>query len=107
MALKENIRTINRKIQEYIKVLQDNGVDVLSVYLFGSCAKGISTEESDIDLAIFINKKNIDSFQEDLKLMRLRRSIDLRIEPHSFAKADFVKPDPFVREILTTGKRII
>jgi len=33
--------------------------------------------------------------------------VDLRIEPHSFARTDFDEADPFVREIIATGERIL
>jgi predicted nucleotidyltransferase len=107
MARKEDKKIIYRKIKDYIKILKENGIDVWRLYLFGSYAKNRFTAESDIDLAVFLNKDDIDSFIEDLKLMRLRRQIDLRIEPHSFALSDFKEPDPFIKEIITTGKRII
>ena len=107
MAVKENKKVIYRKIKEYIDVLRQNGIGIWRLYLFGSYTTDKFTEESDIDLAVFVDKEDIDSFQEDLKLMRLRRKVDLRIEPHSFAKNDFVKPDPFVKEILASGKRIV
>lgn len=107
MACKEGKKVMYRKIKEYIKILKENGIDVWRLYLFGSYAKNRFTAESDIDLAIFLNKDDIDTFIEDLKLMRLRRQIDLRIEPHSFALSDFKEPDPFIKEIITTGKRIV
>ncbi|MCL4456977.1 MAG: nucleotidyltransferase domain-containing protein [Nitrospirae bacterium] len=107
MARKEDKKIIYRKIKDYIKILKGNGIDVWRLYLFGSYAKNRFTAESDIDLAVFLNKDDIDAFMEDVKLMRLRRQVDLRIEPHSFALSDFKEPDPFIKEIITTGKRII
>jgi hypothetical protein len=44
-----------------------------------------------------------DRLQTQLELMKLRRNIDLRIEPHPFSENDFVNPDPLVTEILTFG----
>lgn len=81
MAGKENKRVVLRKIQEYADLLRENGINVWRLYLFGSYASGAAAAHSDIDLAIFFNEANIDSFREDLKLMRLRRKVDLRIEP--------------------------
>ncbi len=107
MACKENKRVVLRKIQEYADILRENGINVWRLYLFGSFASGAAEEHSDIDLAIFFNQANIDSFHEDLKLMRLRRQVDLRIEPHAFARSDLKQPDPFVKEIVTKGTRII
>ncbi len=107
MAQKESKRIIYNKIKEYIKILQENGIWVWRLYLFGSYAKDRFTPESDIDLAIFLDTDDIDGFLEDVKLMHLRRKVDLRIEPHSFARSDFDEANPFVKEILATGKRII
>jgi uncharacterized protein len=107
MAVKEDKRVILKIIKDYAAVLRENGISVKDIYLFGSHVTGKSTEESDIDIAVFLDQEEIDSFQEDLNLMRLRRKVDLRIEPHSFAKTDLAKPDPFVKKILTTGKRIL
>jgi len=39
--------------------------------------------------------------------MNLRRKVDLRIEPRSFARTDFDETDPFIKEIVTSGERII
>ncbi len=107
MARKENKRVVLKKIQEYADILRENGINVWRLYLFGSYASGVASGHSDIDLAIFLNKADIDSFREDLKLMRLRRKVDLRIEPHAFARSDFKQPDPFIKEIVNKGTRII
>jgi len=34
-------------------------------------------------------------------------TIDLRIEPHAFSRRDLENPDPFVKKILETGRRIV
>jgi len=107
MARKENKRVILGKIQEYVDVLRENGVKVWRLYLFGSYASGTAAAHSDIDLAVFLNKADIDGFREDLKLMRLRRKVDLRIEPHAFARTDLRQPDPFIKEIVAKGMRIV
>ena len=107
MARKENKRVILGKIKEYVAVRRENGVKVWRLYLFGSYASGAAAAHSDIDLAVFLNKADIDGFREDLKLMRLRRKVDLRIEPHAFARTDFKQPDPFIKEIVAKGVRIV
>ena len=107
MAQKESKRIIYNKIKEYIKILQENGIGLWRLYLFGSYAKNRFTHESDIDLAMFLDTDNLDGFLEDVKLMHLRRKVDLRIEPHPFARSDFDETNPFIKEIITTGKRII
>jgi len=105
MAQKESKRIIYNKIKEYIKILQENGIGLWRLYLFGSYAKNRFTPESDIDLAIFLDTDNLDGFLEDVKLMHLRRKVDLRIEPHSFARSDFDETNPFIKEIVTIQRK--
>ena len=106
MDTKKN-RIILDVVSKYIKNLKKNGVRFTEIYLFGSYIKGTCNPDSDIDLAIVLNKKNIDRFNERLKLMKLRWDVDLRIEPHPFSKEDFNKTDPFVKEITATGLKIV
>ncbi|WP_417909836.1 nucleotidyltransferase domain-containing protein [Candidatus Electronema sp. PJ] len=74
-------------------------------FLFGSYAKGMEHEESDIDLAVvFDGFENIVEMQTEL--MRLRRAIDSRIEPHPFREKDFNLSNPLAFEILQYGQRI-
>ncbi|MDZ7606904.1 MAG: nucleotidyltransferase domain-containing protein [Cyclobacteriaceae bacterium] len=73
--------------------------------LFGSYAKGNFNENSDIDIAVvFKDYNNIMDMQ--LELMRLRRKIDSRIEPHPFREVDFDLSNPIVYEILKYGQEI-
>jgi len=39
-------------------------------------------------------------------LLKLRRSIDVRIEPHPFEFEDFDDSNPFASEIIKTGKKV-
>ena len=97
---------IRHTVGDYLRVLRESKVPVRHLYLFGSWARGRATEESDIDVAVFLEQDDLDGFDEDVRLMKLRRSVDLRIEPRAFSRADEADPDPFVQEILATGERI-
>ena len=94
-------------IRRYVAKLREEHEDIWRIYLYGSYARGTYHKESDIDLAVFWDRDEIDGFDEDIMLMKLRWDVDLRIEPHSFARTDFDETDPFVREIIETGERII
>lgn len=107
MAKRKSSSLIYKRVQKYIKVLKDNGISIWRLYLYGSYAKGLYTKDSDIDLAIFLDKDKLDGFEEDATLMKLRRKVDLRLEPHAFAKTDFDLSIPIVRDIVNTGERII
>jgi predicted nucleotidyltransferase len=93
-------------IKKYINFLRENDFDIEKVYLFGSHAKGMITEDSDIDLAV-VFKELSDSFDMQVQLMKLRRKFDTRIEPHPFKESDFNPSNPLAREILDTGLEIV
>jgi len=107
MAYQEDKESIYKKIREYIGVLEKHNIKIWRLYLYGSHAKGAYKSESDIDLAIFLEKEDLDGFEEDSKLIKLRRKVDMRIEPHLFAKLDFDETNPYIKEIVKTGERII
>ena len=104
--------TINKdliieKIHRFAKSLEEHKLKVWRMYLFGSYAKGTVHKYSDIDVAVFLDQDDIDGFDEEVMMRKLRRGIDLDIEPHAFARTDFDETDPFVGEIVRTGERII
>lgn len=107
MAVATDKQLIYEKIRQYADRLEKNNVKVWRMYLFGSYAKGTFDSDSDIDLAVFLDRDDIEGFKEQVELMRLRWDIDLSIEPHAFARTDFDETDPFINEIIKTGERII
>jgi predicted nucleotidyltransferase len=107
MADQRDKKVVYQKIQEYIHLLEENRIKVWRLYLYGSYAKNVFSEESDIDLAVFLDKEDLDGFEEDAQLMKLRRKVDIRIEPHPFAKSDFDETNPYIKEIIESGERII
>ncbi|MDD4972344.1 MAG: nucleotidyltransferase domain-containing protein [Paludibacter sp.] len=99
----------NRKIIEtaerFAKQIPHN-LKVKKTYLFGSYAKGTESEESDIDIAIVLGNMP-DFYETQMQLMRIRRKIDLRIEPHPISENDFNDLNPFAFEIKNTGIEIV
>lgn len=79
--------------------------DCKQVFLFGSYAMGTNQEESDIDIAVIL-KEFENPVEMQLELMRMRRKIDSRIEPHPFREKDFNATNPVANEILKYGQRI-
>lgn len=95
----------SRIARDYINFIRKQDSSVIKAYLFGSYAKGKIREDSDIDLAIVF--KNLrDTFDMQVKLMKLRRQFDTRIEPHAFRESDFKRSNPLANEILKTGFEI-
>ncbi len=95
---------IIKTAETYIKQIPKD-LGIKKTYLFGSYAKGIEREESDIDIAIILENMT-DFFSIQRKLMRLRRNIDLRIEPHPIHESDFNNDNPLAFEIKKTGIEI-
>jgi predicted nucleotidyltransferase len=77
----------------------------IRMILFGSYAKGNFNDDSDIDIAV-VYKDYGSLIDMQLELMRLRRKIDSRIEPHPFRESEFEISNPIVDEILKYGKDI-
>jgi uncharacterized protein len=98
---KEHALNIAKKYAELIK----KKYDVKRVFLFGSTTRGMNTENSDIDIAVIMNKFT-DFFEIQFEMMKLRRQVDLRIEPHPFLESDFNIKNPFTNEIIKYGIEI-
>ena len=77
----------------------------VKMILFGSYAKGTNHEDSDIDIAIILKDYN-NLLDMQLDLMRIRRKIDSRIEPHPFRENEFELSNPIVHEIVKYGREI-
>ena len=92
--------------REYVEFIKKKDPNIKKAYIFGSFAKGTNREDSDIDLAI-IFKNLTDTFGMQVRLMKLRRQFDTRIEPHPFSESDFQNSNPLADEIMKTGLEII
>jgi len=79
--------------------------DFAKIILFGSYAKGNYNEDSDIDIAVILKDYN-NLIDTQLDLMRIRRKIDSRIEPHPFREKDFDLSSPMVNDIVKYGQDI-
>lgn len=78
-----------------------------AIYLFGSQVMGKAKAWSDIDVAVVSDKLKKNEDKNRFLLWRIRREVDIRIEPHGFTIEDFQdNSDPLVYEIKRTGIRI-
>ena len=100
-------KNISRIIKNYLHTVKENQPDLLSAYIFGSYARNNQRIDSDIDIALVIDKLNdLDRFDTQVKLMLLAANIDNRIEPHPISKEELQSNNPFVIEILKTGIKL-
>ena len=86
------------------KAVLSKHIDFEKLYLYGSFAKGTNRKDSDIDAAVVVKKLNDDYFNITPLLWKLRREVDLRIEPVLLEKD---KDDSgFLKEITDHGIEI-
>ncbi len=69
-----NLSTIKKLISDYIKELENYGVRVEKVILYGSCARGTATKYSDIDIVII--SKSLARWKPIERLQMLSRATE-------------------------------
>jgi len=84
------------------KVRDSFNIIIYQIILFGSYAKNNAREDSDIDIAIVVEKFDDDYLSLITKLNKLTRNIDDRIEPLLFLKNN--DKSGFLGQIQTEGK---
>jgi len=102
MAQRETRDKILAIVAEFAGVISKEMV-VSKIILFGSYSTGRQHDYSDIDVAVVSPDFTGDRIEDQLRLMKYRRTVDLRIEPMPFTPGEFVPTNPFVRNIVETG----
>jgi predicted nucleotidyltransferase len=93
-----------KKFKEDIKT----DLSVKKVFVFGSYAKGIFNEDSDIDVCIIA--ENVENnFLAELKIAPKVLYSDVRIEPVVFSEEEFLEVDSFgvLREVKENGVEVV
>ena len=82
---------------------------VNKVMLFGSYAKGTADKCSDVDICFFLDnfggKQRVDIIGDLLRLTSGYKGVFF--EPIAFPTSELFNDNPFVKEIMRTGKEII
>ena len=103
-TINKNIRNIALKFR---KLLEEEGMPIKKLILFGSYARGEANKESDIDLCIISSKFGKDSIDELQFLLKKTRKIDSRIEPIPVSPQEYREEDsPLIVEIKKFGREI-
>ncbi|MCK4360040.1 MAG: nucleotidyltransferase domain-containing protein [Candidatus Cloacimonetes bacterium] len=102
-----NKTNLDKILSNFILALQEIKITINQMYLFGSYANNTEEEYSDIDVAIVSKDFQGIRFYDIEKIIDVFLKIDNHIEAHPFALEDFTPDNPFAKEIMETGKRII
>ncbi len=94
-------------VRRYIEELEKNQIHISEAIIFGSCAKGVTRPESDIDVALVSSTFTGDRFEDRRRIVLLRRGIDSRIEPIPFRPEDFHNGGMLAEEIKRTGVTVL
>ena len=104
-----DFEAVNRIARDYAAdVSRELPVD--KAILFGSYAQGYATEQSDIDICFFLKNYNgirrVDLLAQILHIggKKYRGAF---FEPIIFETAEIQNDNPFIREILATGKDLL
>lgn len=101
-------RAAIKHVKNIVAEIKRSGIHLRKVILFGSYAKNKQHRWSDIDVALVADEfKTIGP--EDVKLFSkiLIKYPELDIQPRTYNTKDFTpRKDPFVEEILRTGKEL-
>lgn len=108
MALSKD--EVIKLVKEFIQILRQ-GHDVQEVYLFGSFAKGMAKEYSDVDLAVVLGSKDksIDPpYDEYFKIFHEAQKYNSLLEVVCFDKEEFDRNGgALARQIKKDGIRLI
>ncbi len=85
--------------------LDNAGLTIKEIYLFGSYAKGIS--HNDIDVALISDKFSGIRFYDIKKILAIVKKYSSNLDLHPFLTSDFYDSDNFfAQEIIENGKRV-
>lgn len=69
------------RINTFAQMVKEQGISVSKVILFGSCAKGGTHADSNIDVAVVSTQFGRDAVKEMMMLRKIAIRIDSHIEP--------------------------
>ncbi len=102
---KESLRQLAVR---YKMALLKNNIPVSAIYLFGSYATGRARKGSDIDFCVVSGAFGRNDFSEMVVINQIAKHLSVEIEAFPVAEKDLKeKNNPFIREALKNGEKII
>jgi predicted nucleotidyltransferase len=98
---------VKNTIERYLQALHHNNIPVKEAILFGSYARGNYHQWSDIDIALVSEIFGGDRIADKDKIRRITLSISSELEIIPFSPNDFNLQNPFAKEIMETGIKLV
>ena len=91
-------------VRNYASDIESHGIDLRTVILYGSFAKGTQHEWSDIDVALVADEFTGFYFNDSnlFPYVSIKKPY-IRIETKTYPTEYFQQGDPFINEIIKTG----
>ena len=101
-------RDITEKITQFRKAIEEQGIRVTMILLYGSYAAGNFRKDSDIDVAVVSPDFGKDRFEEGVRIFQIACDIDPRIEPIPISPESFENYTwlPLIYEIRKNGVEV-
>jgi predicted nucleotidyltransferase len=100
---------VNHAVRQYVADVRQ-AMPIDKAVLFGSYAKRTASEWSDVDVCFFserfAHERTVD-IVTDLLGIAGKYHPDICFEPRAFLTSDMYNDNPFVKEVLRTGREII
>ena len=107
MAKKTIKKEIRKIALQYRSKVEDAGIPIEKMLVFGSYARGNARKDSDIDICIVSPKLGKDEMAESSRLNFLHWKLDNRIEAHPVSSKDFKETaTPLIFEIKKYGVEV-
>jgi predicted nucleotidyltransferase len=93
-------------VKQFAVELKNGGINIKRIILYGSYAKGLQKQHSDIDVAIVADEfKGVGFIDLNLFLSTMRKYYT--IQPKTYSTSYFAQGDPFIDTIKKEGIDII
>ena len=103
-----DIDTVTKILRQYIADVK-KAMPIDKVYLYGSYARGTPRQDSDVDVCFFseafASRRILDVLTE-LFYLKIKYDKNVCIEPNAFPTSELFNDNPFVKEVLRTGKEV-
>jgi predicted nucleotidyltransferase len=103
-----DLETVNTVLHRYIAEVK-SVLPIDKVYLYGSYVKGTQSEWSDVDVCFFsesfVSRRTVDIITQLMELA-WKYNPEICFEPKAFPTSEINNDNPFVKEILRTGREI-
>ncbi len=86
--------SIIETVQRFLRKVRESGIHARRAVLFGSCARGDCTPESDIDVLVIAPEFDGQRDPDKVRLLwRARANVDIRLEPLACGERQWLEDD--------------